>query len=215
MKSIHRNILVFTVALVGILIVYLVGRSPKSPALPQPGPAENVESEETTEVDIQLSPQELVFSSQFWESATLDSLRELRSAGVDLKTYDDQGWTPLMHAAVSCSDTGVLSEIIAYSGDLFYTSEDGNSLLNLIDQNEILKNTGLHKEILNWHQNELHYQMTLQMEKERQEMEERKGSGADEESDPTNLPDDSAEPADSSQDIENEVQNTGQPGSVL
>jgi hypothetical protein len=130
-------------------------------------------------VEAELSPQEHAFSLKFWQSATLNSFKELQSAGVDFKAFDDQGWTPLMYAAVSCIDTDVMTQVIAYSGDLFYRAEDGSSLLTLIRQNETLKNTDLHKNIENWHQNELHYQMALKAEIERKNREELEKAGTD------------------------------------
>lgn len=148
-----------------------------------------------------ITPDDLL-SEDLWKSITPETFQELVAKKTDFKTYDDEGWTPLMHAAASCSDTGVMTGLIAYSADLFYEAEDGNSLLTLIENNEALKNTDLYRTIQGWHENEMHYQMALkaeaekkrlEAEEEEKRLEEERDAAPEEAPEPELLPDDEIE----------------------
>ncbi len=117
--------------------------------------------------------EEDLFREDFWkEEATPAAIQYLVRAGVDINARDEEGRTSLMRAARSGKDPAVIRELIAHVSNIFDEAHDGTTVLAFIGQNEDLKGSDVHRDLDSWWQNELHYQMALEMEAARKAAEE-------------------------------------------
>jgi hypothetical protein len=93
-------------------------------------------------------------SQGFWKEATSEDIIQLRDQGMDINDRGENGWTPVMLAASVSSDPSVVRALYATT-DIFTPAEDGTTLLELVQKNEHLRNSGLLAELASWYQNEL------------------------------------------------------------
>jgi ankyrin repeat protein len=90
--------------------------------------------------------------SLFDPNLTPEGVRAALDAGADLEARDEDGWTPLMSAAMWNSNPEVLQVLLDAGADATAKNEEKETAWDLIQDNEALKGTKAY-----WRLNELGY----------------------------------------------------------
>ena len=81
----------------------------------------------------------LTWSESFFDlvkEADAATVKAAIDAGADLEARDEDGWTPLMQAAVRNENAAVVQLLLDAGADATATNEDGETAWDLIQENE-------------------------------------------------------------------------------
>ena len=108
--------------------------------------------------ELRWNPEDLL-TEKFWSQAQAKDIHQLAKAGADMNAQDENGWTPMMIAAKYGTDPQLLMVLIEHDADFTHTTEDGLSVLTVIENSMYMKNSEVHRNLVTWDLNNKHIEI--------------------------------------------------------